>query len=365
MVIKVDYLSHRIVRTGGTKIIAQHVKLLQERGHDVRILTTDDRGEELWGIPVTRVKSYNQNILGQSDIIIGSWVRDIEAASKVEGPIICHLCQAYEPLDLSIRIREEVIPLRYRYGSRVNRFLFMRKKWSLQRRIRKIEKVYRLPTVKIAVSQALKELLDRIYDGPCFFVPNGIDQNIFSPSILSKNYQVPLQILSIGTLDRVTTGIDDTYTAIRLLKQKGIQLKFIRVSLYPFNEAEMKYGLVDRFIMGVNEKEMVELYRNSHILIAPSLWEGFGLPVMEAMSCGLPCLLADSGSYGSLDPVKDFAFFVPTHSPERIVEGVIKIKDDIAFRERIIKRGLEVSRQYSLENMDNALEKTLFDILKK
>jgi glycosyltransferase involved in cell wall biosynthesis len=241
----------------------------------------------------------------------------------------------------------------------------MRKKWSLQRRMRKIEKIYRLPTVKIAVSRAVKEVIDRTYGGPCFLVPNGIDQNIFSPSPLAKNFQAPLRILSVGPFGRVSTGIDDTYTAIRLLRQKGLPIEFLRVSLYPFNEAEMKSGLVDRFIMGVNEKEMAELYRNSHILIAPSLWEGFGLPVVEAMNCGLPCILTDSGSYRSLDPVKDFAYFVENHSPEGIIEGVIRLRDDIDFRERIIKRGLEVSRQYSLENMDNALEKTLFDILKK
>jgi glycosyltransferase involved in cell wall biosynthesis len=116
--------------------------------------------------------------------------------------------------------------------------------------------------------------------------------------------------------------------------------------------------------VGLDEREMVELYQESHILIAPSLWEGFGLPAIEAMSCGLPCILTDSGSYQSLDPVMDFACFVPPRLPEAIAEGVLKIREDRLFRERITRRGFEIAGQYTLEKMGDVLEETLLKILK-
>src|SRR4030042_215852 len=158
---RIDYLNCRLVRSGGAKIIALHVKLLSERGHEARILTTDQAGEELWGVPVVKVKEFSQDILGQSDVIVGSWLRDVEAASGIRGPVVCHLCQGYEPIELSFRIREEAIPPKYRYRGPWNRLLYARKKKSFQRRIERIEKIYRLPTVKMAVSQALKEVIER------------------------------------------------------------------------------------------------------------------------------------------------------------------------------------------------------------
>ena len=361
---KVEYLCCRCVRSGGTKIIAQHVRLLQERGHDARILTTDRRAADLWGVPVVRVKAFDQNLLGQSDVLVGSWLRDVEAAAEIKGPVICHLCQGYEPIEFSFRINEEAIPLKYHYKGRWSRLLFLRKKWSFQRRIHKTERIYRLPTVKMAVSQALKEVIEKTYGRHCYCVPNGVDPHVFRPSSRPKSFESSLRLLSIGPIDMVFKGIMDTFEAVRILKERGIPIEFIRVSLSPPPEAEVKSGLVDRFLTGLDEGQMAKVYQDSHILIAPSLWEGFGLPVIEAASCGIPCILADSGSYASLDPVKDFAYFVPPHSPEAIVEGILKIKEDGAFREQIMKRGFEVAGRYTLENMGSKLEETLREILK-
>lgn len=360
---KIDYLSCRIVRSGGTKIIAQHVRLLKERGHDARLLTTDPKGEELWGVPAIRVKAYQQDLFSESDVIVGSWLRDVEAASEVEGPVVCHLCQGYEPLELSFRMKEEAIPSKYRYQGIWKDLLFARKKWSFQRRIEKIERIYRLPTVKLAVSQALKEVIENRFGGTCIAIPNGVDPNLFLAPAVPNDFQASLRILSVGPIDMVFKGIHDTVEAIRLLKQRSIPFEFIRVSLSPPAETEVKTGLVDRFFVGLDEREMAKLYQSSQILIAPSLWEGFGLPVIEAMSCGVPCILTDSGSYQSLDPVMDFAYFVPPHSPEAIVEGILRIREDQPFRERIVRRGFEVAKRYTLERMGDVLEETLLKIL--
>jgi glycosyltransferase involved in cell wall biosynthesis len=361
---RVDYLSCRLIRSGGTKIISQHVKLLKERGHAARILTTDQKGEELWGIPVERVRAFKQAVFSETEVIVGTWLRDVGAASKIRGPVICHLCQGYEPIELSFRIRGERIPPKYRYHGMISRFLFLKKKWSFRRRARKMEKIYQLQTVKIAVSQALKEVIEDIYGKPCHLIPNGVDHHIFHPAPEPKTLHSPLRLLSVGPIDMAFKGIDDTFETIRILKQKQIPVEFIRVSLAPPTEVELKSGLMDQFLVGLNETEMAQLYRDSDILIAPSLWEGFGLPVIEAMSCGVPSILTDSGSYKSLDSGMDFAYFVPARSPPAIVEGILKIREDHLLRERIIQRGFEVAGRYTLGNMGNRLEETMLEILK-
>ena len=64
----------------------------------------------------------------------------------------------------------------------------------------------------------------------------------------------------------------------------------------------------------------------------PSLREGFGLPPIEAMSCGVPCILTDSGSYQSLDSVKDFACFVSPLIPRnRLQKGFLGSKRTLLY----------------------------------
>jgi glycosyltransferase involved in cell wall biosynthesis len=362
---KVDYLSCRIVPSGGTKIIAQHVRLLHERGHQARILTTDPQGDGLWGVEVVRVRAYDQGLFRDSQVVIGSWLRDVEEASRIKGLVLCHLCQGYEPLELSFRINEEGIPPKYRYRGNWGRLLLQRKKWSFRKRIRKIEKIYRLPTIKIAVSQALRDILEPLYGTPCYVVPNGVDTSLFKPPPGNPSPGGPLRILSVGAMDVALKGIDDVLEAVRILKQGGVPVEFTRVSLSPPTETEKKSGLVDRYLTGLSESEMAAVYQETHILISPSLGEGFGLPVLEAMSCGVPCILSDVGSYRSLDPSMDFAHFVPIRSPGAIAEGVLRIRDAPGCRETLVKRGFEVANRYTLEQMGNRLEETLLNILDK
>jgi glycosyltransferase involved in cell wall biosynthesis len=362
MRMKVDYLVCRLNRSGGRKIIAQHVKLLRERGHEARILTTDSEEEDPWGVPSERVKAFKPSLFHQTDIVVGSRLRDVEAASKLKGPVICHLCQGYEPLELFLCIREEWIPFKYRSSGRWDRFHFLRKKW---RRIREIEKIYCLATVKIAVSQAIKDVVENTYGMPCYLVPNGVDQKVFRPRAIPYDFKGTLRLLSVGEITGALKGIEDAIEAVRILKDKGIPVEFTRVSFRPFSEIELRSGLVDRFLVGLNENQMARLYQNSHILIATSFRNGFGLPVIEAMSCGVPSILIVIGGYKFLGFSKEFAYFVPPHSPEAIVEGVLNIKENSAFRENVINYGSEVAKQFTLENMGETLEKTFLGLLRR
>ena len=362
---KVDYLVCRLNRSGGRKIIAQHVKLLRERGHEARILTTDSEEEELCGVPAERVKAFKASLFHQTNIVVGTRLRDVDAALKLKGPVICYLCQGYELLELFLSIREEWIPFKYRFNGRWGRLLFLLKKWSYRRRIREIEKIYCLPTVKIAVSQAIKDVVENTYGAPCYLVPNGVDQKVFRPPAIPHDFKGTLRLLSIGEITGALKGIEDAIEAVRILKDKGIPVEFTRVSFRPFSEIELRSGLVDRFFVGLDENQMAKLYQSSHILIASSFKNGFGLPVIEAMSSGIPSILIAIGGYKSLGFSKEFAYFVPPHSPEAIVKGVLNIKENNTFRENVIKHGFEVAKQFTLENMGETLEKTFLGLLRR
>jgi glycosyltransferase involved in cell wall biosynthesis len=222
---------------------------------------------------------------------------------------------------------------------------------KFKKRIRKIESIYALPTIKAAVSRHLVELIERRFHQKCFLIQNGIDPSIFYPNerrAWGENGRI--KILSVGPMQVGFKGIPDTLQSIKILREKGIPLEFTRVSPYPPSENEEVGRVVNQYYMNLKEKEMVELYRNTDIFISSSLeGEGFGLPAMEALACGVPSILTEISSYKNFDEKMDFAYFVPTHQPEKIAEGVLTFIEDRGLREKFRERGMSVSKGFTLE----------------
>jgi glycosyltransferase involved in cell wall biosynthesis len=108
--------------------------------------------------------------------------------------------------------------------------------------------------------------------------------------------------------------------------------------------------VVDQYYMNLREREMADLYRHVDIFISSSLeGEEFGLPAMEALASGVPSILTEISSYRNFGERRDFAYFVPTHRPDKIAEGVLTFMEDRGLREKCIERGMSVSKGFTLE----------------
>jgi glycosyltransferase involved in cell wall biosynthesis len=98
----------------------------------------------------------------------------------------------------------------------------------------------------------------------------------------------------------------------------------------------------------VAAQDVPTFYNAAEIFIYPSLYEGFGLPLMEAMACGVP-VITSRGS--SLDEVAgDAALLVDPLSELSIAEALKKILNDPELRKRLGQAGLRRSRLFSFEN---------------
>ena len=88
----------------------------------------------------------------------------------------------------------------------------------------------------------------------------------------------------------------------------------------------------------LDDAELVELLNGAAALVFPSLWEGFGLPAVEAMSCGVPVLASRRGSLPEV--VGDAGLLFDPESAPEIAECVLGFLDDPALRERLAAAAL-------------------------
>lgn len=105
----------------------------------------------------------------------------------------------------------------------------------------------------------------------------------------------------------------------------------------------------------ISEKELVALYQSAEVYVFPSLYEGFGLPPLEAMRCGTPVVASKSSCIPEICGEVNALFFDP-YDPEDIANSIQKVLLDEGLRGELRECGLKHSLKFSWEKM---AEKTL------
>jgi glycosyltransferase involved in cell wall biosynthesis len=95
----------------------------------------------------------------------------------------------------------------------------------------------------------------------------------------------------------------------------------------------------------VPESKLPALYRSASALIFPSLYEGFALPVVEAMACGTPVVTSNVSAMPEI--AGDAALLVDPSSVRQIAEAIHQIVSDTSLREQLRERGLARASQFS------------------
>jgi len=103
-----------------------------------------------------------------------------------------------------------------------------------------------------------------------------------------------------------------------------------------------------------NNDLLASLYTSATLLVMPSLYEGFGLPVVEAMSFGLPVVCADNSSLSEI--ADGAALLVDAYSPEDIFRKVERILEDGNLRLELSRKGLARAKDF---NWEKTAEETL------
>jgi glycosyltransferase involved in cell wall biosynthesis len=161
-------------------------------------------------------------------------------------------------------------------------------------------------------------------------------------------------ILFVGTL-QPRKNIERLVEAFSLLKGQEtniLQLLIVGKRGWQYEEilrSPKKYGVEDKvkFLDFVEDNDLSLLYKNAVCFVLPSLYEGFGLPVLEAMKNGCPVLTSNVSSLPEAGG--DAALYFDPNSAEDIARQIEKVIKDESLRASMVEKGKAQARKFSWE----------------
>ncbi|MFZ1058823.1 MAG: glycosyltransferase family 1 protein [Candidatus Rokuibacteriota bacterium] len=172
-------------------------------------------------------------------------------------------------------------------------------------------------------------------------------------------------LLYVGTRERRKNvlGLIDIFARVR---ERRPEVMLAVVGMRPCVEAKGVHGVrrwsgtevEDRIrqlgvagqvrVLGhVSLQELVDLYSSAEALLYPTYYEGFGLPALEAMACGLPVVASSRSALPEV--IGDAGLLVDPDDPGAFAEAVLRVLSDGGLHERCRSRGLERASRFTWE----------------
>jgi glycosyltransferase involved in cell wall biosynthesis len=157
-------------------------------------------------------------------------------------------------------------------------------------------------------------------------------------------------VLGVGTLEprKNLPRLIEAFASLPQDLRAGRRLVLVGASGWDTDAttaAIARHGDVVRALGHVAEEDLPALYRGADVVACPSLYEGFGLPVLEAMAAGAPVLTSDRSSLPEV--AGDAAVLVDPTDTAAIAAGLRRLLGDRALRERLAGLGRERARAFS------------------
>ncbi len=207
----------------------------------------------------------------------------------------------------------------------------------------------------IAVSNSTKKDLIRVYGLPenkIAVIYNGFEKYTrVKPSKFKIKENKKPYLLYVGTLQpRKNVGVllQAFYKFNQIYPEFELVIAGKKGWMYEkIFEQIADLGLEDKvyFTDYISDFQLAYLYENAFCLVMPSLYEGFGLPILEAMSFNLPVLSSFSSSLPEIGG--EACFYFDPNDVNELVEKLIKLKNNPSLRKELIKKGKERIKHFS------------------
>ena len=195
-------------------------------------------------------------------------------------------------------------------------------------------------------------------------INNGLDAQEFCPipnSTRNKN-----RLITTASADVPLKGLDYSLKALKLLKKDNPKMHLVVIGNYKKNghtERLIKKLGIDQdviFKKNISKDEIKKLYSSSSIAIVSSLYEGFGYPVIEAMSCEVPIIATNVSSIPEL--VSDFGTLIEPKNENQLKRSIIKVMQNYDhFKDIAIKGRQHVIETFNWSKITSEYEKIIYE----
>ena len=160
----------------------------------------------------------------------------------------------------------------------------------------------KLPRILTVSSNSYEDIIrDHKVDAERLHIVNvGVDTNQFRP--LDDISPVPGRLMTTASADVAMKGLAFLLEALAKLRTEKDSIHLVVIGKPKYDSKatklikELRLSEHIEFVSGVSDERIVELYNEAQIAIVPSLYEGFSLPAIEAMSCGVPLIATTGGA---------------------------------------------------------------------
>jgi len=171
-------------------------------------------------------------------------------------------------------------------------------------------------------------------------------------------------ILWVGSM-RFYKNIHGLLEAFKILKNAyKIEHKLALVG----SDSEKVKGIINKklakdiiFIRDVDDIILLNLYNRATLFVFPSLYEGFGLPPLEAMACGCPAVVSNAGSLPEV--CGDAVVYCNPYDPEDIARAMYEVLNSEDLRNYLVQKGFERVKMFSWEKTAREILKIIEEVV--
>ena len=199
-------------------------------------------------------------------------------------------------------------------------------------------------------------------------INNGLDASEFAP--IDGSQRNPFRLITTASADVPLKGLDFSLKALKILITDFPEIHLIVIGNIKENGHTQR--LIEKlkikknvfFKSNITKAEITNLYSSSSVAIVSSLYEGFGYPVIEAMSCAVPLIATDVSSIPEL--TKEFAILVEPKNDQMIADSVKKVLINYhKYKEMAVKGRKHVKENFNWAKITNEYEDIIYKTIKK
>lgn len=184
-----------------------------------------------------------------------------------------------------------------------------------------------------------------------------------SPAFYNEKYVKPFNeekpiILQIGTTPNKNIGVvSEAISQINCIFYIVGKLSDIQ------KQSLDNYNIEYKNFTNLTEKQLIDVYCQSDILLFASTYEGFGLPIIEANALGLPVITSNISSMPEV--ANDAALLINPQSSDEIIKSIVRIKEDRLLREKLINNGFINASKFTSDVIASRFENYYLEVLSK